>query len=175
LFQFREAQQRTQVEKASSASQQQWELAVTDPELSGSPQNSDRQAPSAARPPSSSLSESTNGRVGKGRPQGEAKLYEVEIGGTLLRLRSSHDQVTVDELVQLVNRKLKEAMPLTKSGSPQNASILASLHMAEEFLAWKRKAQGELDDLRRQAQALLSELESTRISPQPLRQSGLNN
>ena len=94
----------------------------------------------------------------------KSKLYEVELGGTLLRLRSSHDQATVDELVNLVNRKLKEALPLTKSGSPQNASILASLHMAEEFLAWKQKALAELDDLRDHAQSLLSELESTRVS-----------
>jgi cell division protein ZapA len=107
--------------------------------------------------------------------KGDQKLYEVEIGGTMLRLRSSHDQGTVDELVNLVNRKLKEAMPLIKSGSPQNASILASLHMAEEFLAWKRKAQAELDDLRRNAQTLLSELEATRIAPQQLQHSGLNN
>lgn len=111
----------------------------------------------------------------------EPKLYDVEIGGTPLRLRSSHDEKTVAELVNLVNRKLKEAMPAIKSGSPQNASILASLNMAEEFLAWKKKAQAELDELRNQAQALLSELESTRLpagareTRVPNAELGLNN
>lgn len=112
----------------------------------------------------------------------EPRLYDVEIGGTSLRLRSSHDEKTVVELVQLVNRKLTEAMPAIKSGSPQNASILASLNMAEEFLTWKKKAQAELDELRRQAQALLSELESTRLpvgartgAPNADTQLGLNN
>ena len=102
---------------------------------------------------------------GSDKPGRDASVFDVEIGGTPLRLRSSNDQRTVTELVEFVNRKFKEAMPFTRSGSPQNATILASLHMAEEFLAWKRKAQAELDELRRQTQSLLSELESTRVSP----------
>jgi cell division protein ZapA len=98
------------------------------------------------------------------------KLFEVEIAGVPLRLKSSHDEQTVQELVEFVDRKVKEALPLTKTGSIQNASILASLHLAEEYLMLKRKCQSELASLENKAEKVLSDLESSRVS-----RTGLNN
>ncbi|MEK7357943.1 MAG: cell division protein ZapA [Bdellovibrionota bacterium] len=94
-----------------------------------------------------------------------ARLFEVEIAGVHLRLKSAHDEETVNELVGLVDRKIREALPLTKTGSVQNASILASLHLAEEFLLLKRKAQTELGALEAKAIRVISELESSRSTP----------
>lgn len=94
-----------------------------------------------------------------------ARLFEVEIAGVHLRLKSSHDEETVNELVALVDQKIREALPLTKTGSVQNASILASLHLAEEFLLLKRKAQSELGALEAKALKVISELESSRSTP----------
>jgi cell division protein ZapA len=90
------------------------------------------------------------------------KLFEVEIAGVPLRLKSSHDEQTVNELVSLVDEKIRAALPLTKTGSIQNASILASLHLAEEYLALKRKAQAELENLEAKALKVISDLENSR-------------
>lgn len=95
--------------------------------------------------------------------EGPAKLHEVVIAGVPLRLKSSHDQDTVNELVALVDRKVREALHLTKSGSIQNASILAALHLAEEYLMLKRQAKAELDNLETKAQKIISDLESSRV------------
>jgi cell division protein ZapA len=93
-----------------------------------------------------------------------SRLFEVEIAGVPLRLKSAHDAKTVNELVALVDRKVKEALPLTKTGSIQNASILASLHLAEEYLTFKRKAKAELERLEAKTLKVISELESSRIT-----------
>ncbi len=96
--------------------------------------------------------------------------YDVEIAGVPLRLKSSHDEQTVKELVALVDQKVREALPLTKTSSLQTAAILASLNLAEEYLLLKRRTKSELDSLESRAQKVLSEMESSRVS-----QVGLNN
>ncbi len=96
-----------------------------------------------------------------------ATLYEVGIAGVPLRLKSSHDEETVNELVALVDRKIREALPLTKTGAVQNAAILAALHLAEEYLMLKRKAQIELDRLEAKTLKVISDMENSR--------SGLSN
>jgi len=92
------------------------------------------------------------------------KLFEVEIAGVPLRLKSTHDVQTVNELVALVDRRIKEALPLTKTGSIQNASILASLHLAEENLTLRLKAHAEFERLESKALKVISELESSRMT-----------
>lgn len=98
------------------------------------------------------------------------RAVEVEIAGVPLRLKSSHDEQTVKELVAMVDQKVREALAATKTGSIQSAAILASLNMAEELLTLKRRTRAELDHLETRAQKVLSELESSRVS-----QPGLNN
>jgi cell division protein ZapA len=98
-----------------------------------------------------------------------AKLHEVLIAGVPLRLKSSHDEQTVNELVALVDHRVREALHLTKSGSIQNASILASLHLAEEYILLKRKAKVELDHLEAKTLRVISDLESSRVT------TGLDN
>lgn len=87
------------------------------------------------------------------------ELYEVEIAGVPLRLKSSHDHEMVEQLVALVNSKINEALPLTKTGSIQNASILASLHLAEEYLKLKVQVRKDLDQLENRTQKVLAELQ----------------
>ena len=96
--------------------------------------------------------------------ESRSRLFEVVIAGVPLRLKSSHDEQTVNELVALVDRKVKEALPLTRTGSIQNAAILASLHLAEENLTLRRKAQAELERLERKTLKVISELESSRMT-----------
>ncbi len=99
----------------------------------------------------------------------DSRLFEVVIAGVPLRLKSAHDNQTVNELVAYVDQKVREALPLTKTGSIQNAAILASLNLAEEFILLKRKAKLELENLEAKAQKVISELESSRVN------TGLNN
>ncbi len=92
-------------------------------------------------------------------------VYEVEIGGIHLRLKSSHSEETVKNIVNLVNSKIKEAMSLTKSDSLQTAAILACLNLAEEQFIFKKKALNELSDIESKTQEIVANLESTK-SPQ---------
>ncbi len=101
-------------------------------------------------------------------PLAEGRVFEVEIAGVPLRLKSSHNEQTVKELVQMVDGKVHEALKASKTGSIQNAVILASLNLAEEFLNLKRKTKSELDQLEARARRVLMELENSRVSQNSL-------
>jgi cell division protein ZapA len=90
-------------------------------------------------------------------------IYEVEIAGLPLKLRSSHDSATVQELVTIVNRKVNEALGRSQKSSFQNALLLAALHLAEELVLLKRAARTELGDIEDEALQILNEL---KLSPQ---------
>ncbi|MDX9731780.1 MAG: cell division protein ZapA [Bdellovibrionales bacterium] len=87
--------------------------------------------------------------------------YQVSIAGVPLRLKSSHDKETVNELVRMVDDKIQQAMPLTKTGSIQNASILAALNMAEELLILKRRALELVEGLEARAARVIEDLEKS--------------
>lgn len=90
---------------------------------------------------------------------GKTAVYEVVIAGVPLKLRSGHDPKVVKELVSLVDSKVQQALPATKSGSVQNAALLAALNLAEELNELKNKARSQLDKVERKAQKTLTDLE----------------
>lgn len=94
---------------------------------------------------------------------GGRRVFEVTIAGITLKLKSSHDESFVQDLVSFVDSKVSEALPLTKTGSVQMAALLACLNIAEEHVLLKRKAKSELDHLEHKAQHILSHLESSPI------------
>ena len=96
--------------------------------------------------------------------QPEKNLYEIEVAGLSLKLRSSHNQETVEELAELVDNKIQEALALGQNISFQNALLLAALHIAEDLTLLKRTANLELGKLEGRAQEILSEIESSPIS-----------
>ena len=79
------------------------------------------------------------------------KAYELKIAGLPFKLRSSHDEETVKELVEFVDQRIQQALQVTKSGSFQSAAVLAALNIAEELILLKRKAHRELDALEKSA------------------------
>ena len=94
--------------------------------------------------------------------------YEVQVAGMPLRLKSSHDLATVQELIDLVDGKIKEAMSSNSSISFQKALLLASLHVAEDLVFLKRAVRNRLDSLEAKTKGILSELDSsplTRLGP----------
>jgi cell division protein ZapA len=92
------------------------------------------------------------------------QTHVVTIAGVPLRLKSSHDAKTVNELVAGVDQKVREALPLTRTGSIQNAAILAALHLAEENLTLRQRAKAMLEKLEVKTQKVISELENSRMT-----------
>lgn len=89
------------------------------------------------------------------------RVYDVEIGGIHLRLRSSHESEFVNKVIQHVNHKIKEALPLTKNDSVQTAALLACLNMAEEQLLLKKQLLTELTKVEEKATNVLTRFESS--------------
>jgi cell division protein ZapA len=90
------------------------------------------------------------------------KTYELTFGGLPFRLRSSHDDETVRELAEFVEKKLQQALAATKSGSYQNAAILTALNIAEELILLKRRALTELDRIEQKAAKISQDIENSK-------------
>lgn len=93
----------------------------------------------------------------------DTKIFEVEIAGMSLKLRSSHDEQTVQELVSFVDQKINEALPKVKNGSLQTAAVLAVLNVSEELMLLKRQARRELERLESKTERVITSLEASRI------------
>lgn len=98
----------------------------------------------------------------------DKKTFEFQIAGLPYRLKSQHDEATVNELVQFVDQKMNQAMAATKSGSFQSAAVLAALNIAEELILLKRRAHRELDKLEERALKLAQDLENSKGNQQGL-------
>ena len=93
-----------------------------------------------------------------------SETYEVQVAGLPLRLKSSHDEKTVQELIDLVDGKIKEALTANANLSFQKALLLASLNMAEELVLVKRAVRSRLDTLEGKTKSILTELDSTKLT-----------
>ncbi|MGE3681772.1 MAG: cell division protein ZapA [Bdellovibrionales bacterium] len=93
-----------------------------------------------------------------------SETYEVQVAGVSLRLKSSHSEQTVQELIDLVDSKIKEALSANNNVSFQKALMLASLHMAEDLIFLKRAVNSHLDKLESKAKGILNELDSTPLN-----------
>ncbi|MEK2644747.1 cell division protein ZapA [Bdellovibrio sp. BCCA] len=92
----------------------------------------------------------------------DKKTYDFLIAGVPYKLKTSHDDATVQELVDFVNSKMNQAMSLTKNGSFQNAAVLTAMNLAEELILLKRKAHRELEKLEEKAMQLSLDLENSK-------------
>ncbi|KYG64608.1 cell division protein ZapA [Bdellovibrio bacteriovorus] len=92
----------------------------------------------------------------------DKKTYNFLIAGVPYKLKTSHDDATVEELVTFVNNKMNQAMSVTKNGSYQNAAVLTAMNLAEELILLKRKAHRELEKLEEKAMQLSVELENSK-------------
>ncbi len=92
-----------------------------------------------------------------------SELFEVQIAGVPLKLKSSHDEQTVKELVSFVDQKINQALPKVKNRSLQTAAILATLNLAEELMNLRKQAIEELESLEHKTDRVISSLEASRI------------
>lgn len=79
--------------------------------------------------------------------QKDLKTFEVEIAGVPLRLKSSHDQETVNEIMKMVEEQID---PRLAKASLRNSALLACLRLAEELYLLRKKTKEELDNLESQ-------------------------
>jgi cell division protein ZapA len=93
----------------------------------------------------------------------DKKTYTFNIAGVPYKIRTSHDEELVNELVEFVNDKMSEAVSLTKNSSFQNAAVLAAMNIAEELVLLKRRAYKEVEQLEQKTLRLATELESSKI------------
>jgi len=92
----------------------------------------------------------------------DKKTYEFMIAGLPYKLRSSHDEQTVQELVEFVDDKIQQAINATKSGSVQSAAVLAALNIAEELILLKKRARKEIEKIEDRALKLSQDLENSK-------------
>lgn len=92
------------------------------------------------------------------------RSFDFKIAGVSYKIKTSHDEQTVQELVELVNSRVSEAMKVTKNGSFQNAAVLAALNIAEEMLLFKKRAYSELDQLENKALKLSEDIEQSKLN-----------
>lgn len=90
--------------------------------------------------------------------------FDFKIAGVSYKIKTSHDEKTLQQLVEYVDTKVSEAMKATKNSSFQNAAVLASLNIAEEMILLKRRAQAELEKLEQKALKLAQEIENTKVN-----------
>lgn len=97
-------------------------------------------------------------------------VHQVNIAGLPLRLRSTHDQEMVDQLVRLVDEKVQAALEKGSTRSFQKALLIASLNLADELLQIKRDALEHIRHIESRAEQILVDLESA-----PIERLGLDN
>ena len=98
-------------------------------------------------------------KTSKSNTAGPKALFEVQVAGLNMKLRSSHDEKTVLNLVQLINNKVDEAMKANGKVTFQNALVLAALNIAEELLLLKTTAATELDRIESRTRLILEKIE----------------
>lgn len=92
------------------------------------------------------------------------KTFDFKIAGVSYKLKTSHDEQTVNELVAFVDQRITEALSATKNASFQNAAVLAALNIAEEMILLKRRAKAELNKLENKATRIAQDLENSKAN-----------
>ncbi len=111
-----------------------------------------------------SLKTSSGGSVSKQTVMNskEGHTYDFHIAGLPYKLKTNHDDATVQELVTFINKKMEESLAQTKNGSYQNAAVLAALNIAEELILLKRKAHRELEKVEEKILKLAIDIENSK-------------
>ena len=89
------------------------------------------------------------------------KVYDVQIGGYSLKLKTSHKPDKVEKLIQVVEDKIGESLKAHSNISVQKALILSCLNMAEDFINLKESARQQIDQVESKAKSLASLLKSS--------------
>ena len=92
------------------------------------------------------------------------KTYEVQIGDCSLRLKSSHNSTTLQEIVQVVEKQIRSSKTHNRTLSIQKTFALCCLNVAEELVCLKQALRRQMDQLESSTQSVFSELKSSSTS-----------
>ena len=89
------------------------------------------------------------------------RIYDVQIGGCALQLKTNHHPDKVEQLIQVVESKLGESLKSHSNISVQKALILSCLNLAEDYMALKNSAREQLDVMESKVKAISDLLKSS--------------
>ena len=90
----------------------------------------------------------------------QAQVYDVQIGGYSLKLKTSHKPDQVEKMVQFVEGKVSESLKSHSNISIQKALILSCLNIAEDYIHLREGVFSRLGPLESKAESLAQTLKS---------------
>ena len=91
------------------------------------------------------------------------KTYQVQVGDCSLRLKSSHDSATLNEILKVVDDQFRTIKAGHQSLSMHKILALSCLNMAEELVCLKQALRQQTDQLELTTQSLFSDLKSSSV------------
>ncbi len=89
-----------------------------------------------------------------------SKVYDIQISGCSLKIKSDQDTGKVKHLIQMVEEKVQESLKNNSSASVQKALILSCLNFAEDHHTLKENVLKELSYMECKLQSIASQLKS---------------
>lgn len=89
-------------------------------------------------------------------------LHQITIAGSSFRVRSNLNLEDLNALVDLVQKRIDDALSVTKTGSLQNAVILAALQLAESYWLERQKNQRLQQMIQEHKDEVLQEIQEIR-------------
>ena len=82
--------------------------------------------------------------------------HEIDIAGVSMRLKTSHDHQVLDEILDMVNKRVDAEVAKI---SPQKALVLACLRLAEDLYVFKQSTSQELNHIENLARLCYQKLD----------------
>ena len=92
--------------------------------------------------------------------QSSEKVYDIQIHGCSLKIKSDQGTKEVKHLIQMVEQKVQESLKNNRNISVQKALILSCLNLAEDHNTLKENVLKELSYLESKLQTIASQLKS---------------
>ena len=86
------------------------------------------------------------------------------MGDCFLKLKSSHDSATLNEIVRVVEQQIRFSKESNRSLSMQKTYALSCLNVAEELVCLKQALRSKLDHLESSTRRICSKLSASSIS-----------
>jgi len=87
-------------------------------------------------------------------------IYDIEIGGYSLKLKTDQKQERVEEIVKMVEDTFKKSLSKNSNLSVQKALILSCLSIAEDYYDFKQEAKKELNVMELRVSSIKSLIKS---------------
>lgn len=86
--------------------------------------------------------------------------HEVMVAGVSMRLKTSHDEEALTEILDLVNKRVD---PEIAKVAPQKALVLACLRLAEDLHIFRQNTSQELNHIENLANRILADLQVSHL------------